>query len=489
MNTNATLVLSRGPNPTLVPAPHSSAAPDSSVASDLTFAPGRLRRALQLALALWSVLLLLLVALPSQAAVTEEGAPNMMVRPFDGPKAKALNERVVKVLEEQGADLVPAGFEGPTVMETDADYAGVAARLNIQAFIQGQATNDNTGWTLKLTVRQGSDGTVVGTGEFKASWFPGLLTKIDEELVTTLEKALSGAKVPSVPADETPTEAPTAAEEEKPRPKPLELDAGAGFVFRNYTANNPVNLPGVLQTRDQSGGMASVRIGAAFYPAALFTREFLANIGLIGSFERSLGGKTQAGDSPVDTLPSGDLDTALTSYDVGLRVRLPIADHELGLSAAYGAHQFEIDDGGTESDPDNAQGVNAKLVPDVDYAYVRLGADFTYSMQAYFLTGDLGLRVINSAGKDPGQIQNDRWFPRADVGGMDFGINAGYNVSERITITVGMDFRNFFYTMNSRLEDFAVPTGTMSTEARRPVAGGANDMYFAGIIAARYSLR
>jgi len=101
----------------------------------------------------------------------------------------------------------------------------------------------------------------------------------------------------------------------------------------------------------------------------------------------------------------------------------------------------------------------------------------------------LGLRVINSAGKDPGQIQNDRWFPRADVGGMDFGINAGYNVSERITITVGMDFRNFFYTMNSRLEDFAVPTGTMSTEARRPVAGGANDMYFAGIIAARYSLR
>ena len=36
--------------------------------------------------------------------------------------------------------------------ETDADYAGVAARLNIQAFILGEATNDNTGWTLKLTL-------------------------------------------------------------------------------------------------------------------------------------------------------------------------------------------------------------------------------------------------------------------------------------------------------------------------------------------------
>jgi hypothetical protein len=479
MNTNATLVLSRGPNPKLVPARHSSAA------LRLSAGLGGLRALLQLALALSSVLLLLLVALPSQAAVTEEGAPNMMVRPFDGPKAKALNERVVKVLEEQGADLVPAGFEGPTTMETDADYAGVAARLNIQAFIQGQATNDNTGWTLKLTVRQGSDGAVVGSGEFKASWFPGLLTKIDEELVTTLEKALSGAKVPAGVPDEPTPDAPAPEETEKPRPKPLELDAGAGFVFRSYTANNPVNLPGVLQTRDQSGGMASVRIGAAFYPAALFTGEFLANIGLIGNFERSLGGKTQAGDSPVDTLPSGDLDTALTSYDVGLRVRLPIGAHELGLAASYGAHQFEIDDGGTESDPDNALGVKAKLVPDVDYAYVRLGADFTYSMQAYFLTGGLGLRVINSAGTDPGQIQNDRWFHNADVGGVDFGVKAGYSVSERITITLGMDFRNFFYTMNSKEEDF----GLLNDGERRPVAGGANDMYFAGLVAARYSLR
>ena len=44
--------------------------------------------------------------------------------------------------------------------------------------------------------------------------------------------------------------------------------------------------------------------------------------------------------------------------------------------------------------------------------------------------------------------------------------------------------------MNSKLEDFGVPTNPAdSVEPRRPVAGGANDMYFAGIISARYSLR
>jgi hypothetical protein len=455
---------------------------------------------LRAACVFWGVLnVLLFASLPSHAAVTEEGAPNIMVRPFDGPKAKALQERVVKVLEEQGADLVPAGFEGPTAMETDADYASVAARLNIQAFIQGEATNDNTGWKLKLSVRQGSNGAVIGGSEFAASWFPGLLTKIDEELVNTLEKALSGAQVP-VGAPEEPAAAEPEPEAEKPRPKPLELDVGAGFVFRSYAASNPVNLAGVLPTRDQSGGMANVRIGAAFYPMALFSNTFLANVGLVGHFERSLGGSTQAGDAPAGSaLPSGDLDTTLTAYDLGVRVRLPIGDHQLGFSAAYGAHQFEIDDGGTESDPTvvDAQGdpVQAKLVPDVDYAFIRLGADFTYMMKTYFLKGDVGLRIVNSAGDAPGQIQNERWFPRSDVGGVDLGATAGYAVTDRITLTLGMDFRNFFYTMNSRDADFGLAPAVnnaprvASGDPRNPVAGGANDMYFAGLFSAVYSLQ
>jgi hypothetical protein len=449
---------------------------------------------LRVALVFWGTLTLILFApLSSRAAVTEEGAPNIMVRPFDGPKAKALQERVVKVLEEQGADLVPAGFEGPQAMETDADYAAVAARLNIQAYIQGDATNDNTGWKLKISVRQGSDGTIVGGAEFSASWFPGLLTKIDEELIGTLEKALSGAKVPEGAPEEEPQEATEAPAEDMRAPRPLELDAGVGFVFRSYQANNAVTLPGVLPTRDQSGGMANLRIGAAFYPGALFTKTFLANLGLVGHFERSLGGTTQAGNDPNGILPEGDLDTTLTAYDVGLRVRLPISENELGFSAAYGAHTFEIDDGGTVADPLDTEN-DPKLVPNVNYSYIRLGTDFAYNMKAYMLKADVGLRIVNSAGDEPGQIQNDAWFPRSDVGGIDVGLTAGYSISERLSITLGMDFRNFFYSMNSREADFGLVEGaagvfTPATGGRNPVAGGANDMYFAGILSARYALQ
>jgi hypothetical protein len=449
---------------------------------------------LRVALVFWGTLLLILFApLSSRAAVTEEGAPNIMVRPFDGPKAKALQERVVKVLEEQGADLVPAGFEGPQAMETDADFAAVAARLNIQAYIQGESTNDNTGWKLKLSVRQGSDGTVVGGAEFTASWFPGLLTKIDEELISTLEKALSGAKVPEgAPAEEEPEEPAEKPEEEKRPPKPLELDAGVGFLFRSYRATNAVTLPGVLPTRDQSGGMADLRIGAAFYPGALFTDTFLSNLGLVGHFERSLGGSTQAGDDPTNQFPSGDLATALTAYDVGLRVRLPISQNELGFSAAYGNHTFEIDDEATDADP-NDEG-DPKLVPNVAYNYIRIGTDFAYSMKSYMLRADLGLRIVNTAGEEPGQIQNDDWFPRSDVGGVDVGLTAGYAVSERFSLTLGLDFRNFFYSMNSREADFGLEEGatgvySVSSDGRNPVAGGANDMYFAGMLTARYALQ
>src|SRR5262245_54347248 len=444
---------------------------------------------LRVALVFWSTLLLLLASpLTARAAVTEEGAPNIMVRPFDGPKAKALQERVVKVLEEQGADLVPAGFEGPTAMETDADYAAVAARLNIQAYIQGEATNDNTGWKLKISVRQGSDGTVVGGAEFQASWFPGLLTKIDEELIGTLEKALSGAKVPEGAPEEAPAEEEAAPEaEETAPPKPLALSAGVGFLFRSFQAKNAVTLPGVLPTRDQSGGMADLRIGAAFYPGALFTKSFLANIGVVGHFEQSLGGNTQAGDDPNNVLPAGELPTSLTAYDVGLRVRLPISQNELGFSAVSGQQACLIDDGGEESDP--ALG-DPKLVPDVAYSFIRLGTDFSYVMSKYTFRADVGLRIVNSAGDEAGQIQSEAWFPRSDVGGVDVGLTAGYAVSERFSVKLGADFRNFFYSMNSRESDFGVNAqGTGPDGRRNPVAGGANDMYFAGMVTASYALQ
>ena len=139
------------------------------------------------ALVFWGVLALLLLApLSSYAAVTEEGAPNIMVRPFDGPKGKALQERVVKVLEEQGADLVPAGFEGPTALETDADYASVAARLNIRAYIQGEAANDNTGWKLKLTVSR-------VTGAMKGSYYDSTARKMRKLEGVLLQGEESGA--------------------------------------------------------------------------------------------------------------------------------------------------------------------------------------------------------------------------------------------------------------------------------------------------------
>jgi hypothetical protein len=237
--------------------------------------------------------------------------------------------------------------------------------------------------------------------------------------------------------------------------------------------------------------MANLRVGAAFYPLALFTKDFLANIGVAGHYEHSLGGKTQAGADPNTGVDSGDLDTSLSAYDIGLRVRLPISQHELGFSAAYGQQQFDIDDGVT--DPDPVAGETTQLVPDVNYKFIRLGADFTYAFKSYFFKGDVGLRVVNSAGDQPGEIQADTWFPNSDVGGMDLALTAGYNVSERFTITLGMDFRNYYYSMNSTFADYGLglPPGSSDNPSgdRNPVAGGANDMYFSGMLAAKYSMR
>jgi hypothetical protein len=439
------------------------------------------------ALGFLSVISCLLLSPRASAVVTEEGAPNLMVRPFNGPKAITLQERVVRVLEEQGADLVPAGFEGPKPLEQDADFAEAAARLNIRAYLLGEVTNDNSGWTLRVKVRQGSDGTEVGKLEFTASWFPGLLTKIEEELVPSLEKILSGAKVPEAAPEEAEPEAEEVVLDEKPRPQPLNLDAGLGFVFRNYAGSQKQNFNDPFDTRDQSGGLATLRVGAGFYPMALFSKSFLANVGLIGHFEQSLGGTTQAAGGEA-------LDTSLRAYELGLRVRFPVRTHELGVSALYGKHTYEI---ATPSDNNvpaecgladpTQEGPCYKPVPDVDYGYIRLGTDFTLNLNKYSFSGNLGLRIVDSAGSGAGQIQNDEWYTRSDVGGVDLSLVGGYALNDRLSLLVGVDFRNFYYSMNSRVEDFGEgPDGIL---ARRPVAGGATDMYLGGMISAQYSLR
>jgi hypothetical protein len=118
-------------------------------------------------------------------------------------------------------------------------------------------------------------------------------------------------------------------------------------------------------------------------------------------------------------------------------------------------------------------------------------------MKSYMLKADVGLRIVNGAGDEAGQIQNDDWFPRSDVGGIDAGLTAGYALSERFSVALGLDFRNFFYSMNSREADFGLvqnPNNNMYSirddgDLRNPVAGGANDMYFAGMLTARYALQ
>ncbi len=433
----------------------------------------------------WAVLLALCtLCVPAWATVTEEGAPNIMVRPFEGPKAVDLTERVVRVLEERGADLVPAGFEGPQPLETDADFAAVAARLNIRAYIEGSSANDTSGWRLTLKVRQGADGRVVGEKVFEASWFPGLLTKIDEELIDRLEEALTGAEVPEGVPEEDEGSEEESEEEEEPEEKalqPLDLSAGMGFVFRDYAGTAVDDRPGVIPTLGQSAGMANIRIGAEFYPLALFTTGFLSNLGFVGKFERSVGGTTQGGDNPntPDVEQGQDLDTTLTAYELGLRARLPVGVHQFGLSAAYGAHEFEIAE-------DTPGGPAVNLVPDVEYSYARVGADFTYSFRTYHLTASVGLRIVGGAGDDAGYIQNDEWFGDSDVSGVDAGLVSGFDITDRLTARAGVDFRNFYYSMNSRQADFGEGP---ALEGRRPIAGGARDLYIAGMITVAYSIQ
>jgi hypothetical protein len=72
-----------------------------------------------------------------------------------------------------------------------------------------------------------------------------------------------------------------------------------------------------------------------------------------------------------------------------------------------------------------------------------------------------------------GEIQEDYWFPRSDVGGVEGAAGIGYMVTEEVEVQAGIDVRRYFFTMNPEPGD-------------RWIAGGGADQYLAGSIGASW---
>jgi hypothetical protein len=432
---------------------------------------------------------------------------------FDGAQEAIVRKKVMQVLKGEGYELVKsreidaAASSAGASLDSNDGFKAIAKELSLSAFVTGEVGKKKA----KLTVRNGADGSVSGEGSFAGVNPRKIAAEVGKSFMRRLGSAIdrgkppSGAKKPQKAAvaeapednEETPeaggdeeTEAKPsgggeksetvasnegdegkkkkkkkkeeAAEEEEsgptgPLPGFLDAAIGGRAFTRKLSYNQDVNK--ALRQYQLAVGPAVVA-NIIFYPGALATNSFVANIGVELDLEQAIGITSKVGTSPA--FPMGAT-FPTTIHDFGLAARLRIPVNEMFQVAALvggGEHAFSFRSGTEDR--------GLLDIPDTIYRYVRAGAEARVTVAPGFsIIAGAGYRyILNKAG----QISDPIFFPHLTVGGVDAELKVAYRVTPMIEVRVGGELRRYFYAMHSVMAD----VGTSS------IAGGAVDQYISG---------
>jgi hypothetical protein len=239
----------------------------------------------------------------------------------------------------------------------------------------------------------------------------------------------------------------------------LAIEVGSRGVHRTFDFNDPRFYPGTTSPGAYQLKVAPVPfIHLGFYPLAFAGPGGLANVGLVGRYERLIGVST------VDKSGMG-LPTSMTSgqeWDVGLRGRLPFDSGELGVSATYGQHTFLLSSGDV---PPSA----TATVPNVEYIFYRVDLDGAVALGPVTVGAHVGTRFVPKTGA------LGTWFGTTKTTSIETGLSVAYRLTPVFEVVAGGDFLRYAFAFNP-------PTNNGI------VAGGAVDQYISGYLALRVSI-
>ncbi len=409
----------------------------------------------------------------------------VVVLDIDGPGGTGTRTRVIRALESLNYDVVPRNeFEAgaDTVdadLETEAGVVQASRESQVDAVVRGTNTRRGRRYRSELEVLNGSTGAVVGTGSFRGRSARSLNTSVARGLQVELQSSIDSSQRPvaaqsSSSGNDGGTGGfafETVEEEGDDEPSPYDdgedlfpaLDIALyGRVFsRKLTYND--DLFGLLRGYSLALGPA-FGINGSWFPAAHFTKNFAAHIGIDGMFERAFAIDSRR--RRPDAVPGeGDAEifpTRSQTWYVGLRGRYPVGDHFFSAFGGFGGHDFVVQPSG----PSVPGTDNTPQIPKVNYRYVRLGLSARLAVAGGLYVAVRGAyRILTSLGG----IGDTIWFPRASAGAADAEFEVGYRVFDGLEIRVSVDWRRYWYTMNPVLGDAWI-------------AGGAVDQYFGGTL-------
>ncbi len=422
-------------------------------------------------------------------------AQRVVVERFGGPQSARLRALLTQSLEENGLEVVPEVELREALRELelraphDAEqYVALARALRVAAFLDGRVGRARRTWTLRVTVRNGSDGAQLGASvwsgrnlaalravrrsgharlqdHLSASTAPPQPIAVTTETVADPNAApwyaAGEEEAPPGAVDETQDEPPTARD---PRGYPSIRFALLGGTLRrslvtDVLVDSAYRVPFEPGTRLQeqrlyeSSGVGHMELGVSFelFPDAFARRPTIPWLGVMVHYRRSLLLNSEG----PSCLPSQEPDPALVgdgsvprgarcpNVDVvqvkttqqelfaGLRLEPNVGDDVRGpwltFDAGYGLFQFVLD-------PDDlVQLERTTIVPPLDYRYVHLGGGVRYGLHPTFF---IGARFAYRVGLDVGADARRIWGAET---GRPSGLQLGAEVRhEMIWLADGM---------------------------------------------------
>jgi hypothetical protein len=409
---------------------------------------------------------------------------------FNGAQEALVRKKVMAVLKAHGYQLVRSRDMQAAVassggsLDSDDGLKAVAKELALTAIITGDVGAKRA----KLVVHDGSEGSVLGDATFAGANPHKLAAEVGATFWRKLGADVGRGHVPSNAKKEQKESAPEAGEEEaapaeaagepaggaagggsseeaapaKAAPPPkgkikmeseaapeesapatpsglawLDLSVGGGGLNRSLTFHEDADAPGNrLQTYQLPFGPAAVAQGI-IYPFDPLVGGLLGNWG----FE----GRAMIGFISSNLTSGGSFSNTVHDFSGGTRFRFPFGgSHDIYLSGRYGEDAFTFNAMST------AQRATLRT-PDTIYHYLRVGAGLQLG-----LSGGLSMEinggyryVTNRAGS---QITT-AFFPHLTVAGADAEVTFGYAFNELYGLRAGVDWRRYWYAMNSKPTD------------------------------------
>ncbi|HET6149277.1 MAG TPA: hypothetical protein VFH68_17195 [Polyangia bacterium] len=367
---------------------------------------------------------------------------------------------------------------------SEADWARIAGKLGIDAFVSGGAPAGGGSGQFEIVIRSGADGSVAGQETVSSRVQPKHLRKLLAASLAKRPDGFAAAMAAPIPTTQSAGGGPAAeasprvaaapvarAEREVTSPPPstnpgaegggAEDAEGAGATDNRRAGQEPsavltgrteraspllegavgklstfeleADVRELRRTFNYQGGGAAPRYLMTFNPVAGARAAYflLRNAGIFAAGEFGAGLKTDAYPTGTRELVGGAL------------ARFPFSFGQIGASASYFHHAFLVQDTSSSGDPSRL----ALGVPNTVYSGVRLSAGARVALPGRVqVVVDGAYRQVVSVGDGAGEVRSPAFFPGSSSPyGLDGRAYVGVGLGPMFEARAGIDYRRYVY--------------------------------------------